>query len=125
MTKPSTTKPLAVLSLLFLSFAFLISFGFLTEAWAICSNKCVTGWNACYKWCLDHNKHVDSAIKCQNNCDDYWNSGKNPQSIGRPNQPNPPPRKVDPGKLKNPPTTVSNPNSPTRPPTEIQERHKK
>ena len=125
MIKPCTAKPLAVLSLATLSFAFLVSFGFLNEAKAICTNKCQTGLTACSNWCLEHNKTGASILKCNAKCDAYWNSGKNPQSIGRPSPPNSPPRKVNPGKLKNPPTTVSNPNSPTPPPPQIRERQKK
>ena len=127
MIKPSTTKPLAVLSLATLSFAFLGSFGFLNEAKAICTNKCQTGLNACSTWCLEHNKTGASILKCNEKCGDYWNSGRNPQSIGRPGPPNPsgPPRKVDPGKLKKPPTTVSNPNAPTQSPVQIRTRQKK
>jgi hypothetical protein len=112
------------LSLAALSFAFLVSFGFFNEAKAICNGKCNAGYVACQKWCTDHNNTLNSQLKCGQRCDDYWLSGKNPQSIGRsdPNQ-SEPPRKVDPGKLKNPPTTVSNPNSP-QPPTQIREKKK-
>lgn len=125
MIKPWTTKPLAVLLLAALSFAFLVSFGFLTEAWAICNNNCFAGFIACLDWCEHHNKTNKSKGICSAKCDAYWDSGKNPQSIGRTNPPGPPRKGVGPVRLKNPPTTVSNPNSPTRPPTEIQERHKK
>jgi hypothetical protein len=77
-------------------------------------------------WCNDpaNNKTTNSIVKCEDKCTAYWESGKNPQSIGR-SDPNPsgPPRKVVPGKLKNPPTTVSNPNSP-QPPLQIREKKK-
>jgi len=111
----------AVILLAALSFAFLVSFGFLTEARAICKNNCFTGFIACLTWCEQHNKTNKSKGICSAKCDAYWDSGKNSQSIGRPN-PNTPPRKVDPGRLKRPPTTVSNPNAPTQPPPQIQER---
>ena len=125
MTKLRIKLP-AVLLLATLSFAFLVSFGFLNEAKAICTNKCQTGYLACLDYCSAHNANFTPGLaKCANRCQKYWDSGKNPQSIGRPGPPNSPPRKVNPGKLKNPPTTVSNPNSPTPPPPQIRERHKK
>ena len=72
---------LPVLSLTVLSIAFLSSFGLTSEAWAICSNKCQTGWNACNAWCSDHNKTSNSLNKCLFKCAAYWDSGKNPQSF--------------------------------------------
>jgi hypothetical protein len=115
----------AALSLAVLSFAFLGSFGLFTEAWAIenCDKVCESGHTKCNIFC-DSNNNIggEKWKKCLAQCDKYWYSGKNPQSIGRPNPPNPPPRKVDPGKLKNPPTTVSNPNAPTKPPAQIRSK---
>jgi len=130
MVKPINSKPLTVLSLATLSFACLVSFGFLTAAWALnnCTGKCVDGEVACMDWCNAHNKTSSSHFKCTAKCEAYWESGKNPQSIGRSGPPNPsgPPRKgVGPVKLKNPPTTVSNPNSPTTPLAQIRTRQKK
>lgn len=92
---------LPVLSLAVLLIAFLSSFGLSSEAWAICSNKCQKGWDACNSWCADHNKTTNSQTKCLLKCAAYWDSGKNPQSIGpsdpsnaRPGQAqvNPPPK---------------------------------
>src|SRR5664279_1500961 len=78
--------PLAVLSAVFLG-----SFG--SDAWAICSNKCQTGWNACNAWCGDHNQTTNSLTKCLFKCAAYYDSGKNPQSmkIGGLNPTTPPP----------------------------------
>jgi hypothetical protein len=92
---------LPILSLAFLLIAFLSSFGLSSEAWAICNNKCQKGWDACNAWCADHNKTTNSQTKCLLKCASYWDSGKNPQSIGpsdpsnaRPGQSqvNPPPK---------------------------------
>jgi hypothetical protein len=121
------TKLPAVLSLVALSFAFLGSFGLFTEAWAIenCNNVCESGHTKCNIFC-DSNNNIggEKWKKCLAQCDKYWYSGKNPQSIGRSDpHPSEPPRKVDPGKLKTPPTTVSNPNSP-QPPLQIREKKK-
>jgi hypothetical protein len=115
MTKLWTTKWPAALSLVALSFAFLVSFGFLTEALAICTNKCATGYHACQTWCTDHNKTFNSQLKCSLACDAYWlDSGKNPQSIGRSDPSNPPP-KAGPVRVENPPTTVGPPAREPRP----------
>jgi hypothetical protein len=114
-----------VFSLAFLSFAFLVSFGVLNEAKAAkCdTNACLTGYGNCLGWCGTHNKTTRSQGICSVKCGDYWQDGK---SLAKdPTKPSGPPRKVDPGRLKNPPTTVSNPNAPTRPPTEIREKQKK
>jgi len=120
----------AVVSLAFLSIAFLGSFGAFTEARAIinCNTVCESGFDKCNKYCDTHNTYGGVKwSKCSLQCINYWHSGNNPQSKGRPNPTNPsgPPNKgVGPVKLKNPPTTVSNPNSP-QPPLQIQERHRK
>ena len=75
--------------LLIVSVVFLGSFG--GEAWAICTNKCQSGWDACNAWCADHNKTTNSQSKCLLKCAAYWDSGKNPQSLtvdpGNPNKP--------------------------------------
>ena len=113
MIKLWTNKLPAALSLAVLSVACLVSFGFFNEAKAICTDKCQTGWLACFNWCHDHNKTPGSRIKCSAKCDDYWDSGRNPQSIGRPDPPSPsgPPRIVTPV----PPTTVGPPAREPRP----------
>ena len=54
----------AVLSLAVLSIAFLGSFGFLNEAKAICTSKCLTGLNACSTWCMAPTKTGASILKC-------------------------------------------------------------
>jgi hypothetical protein len=109
-----TTKRPAVLSLVALSFAFLVSFGFFTEARAICTGTCLSGYLACFDWCNDHNKTLKSRMKCAAQCEAYWNSGKNPQSIGRSDPSNPPP-KTGPVQVENPPTTVGPPAREPRP----------
>jgi len=113
MIKLLMAKRRAVLAQAFLSIALIGSFGFFTEAWAICSNKCLDGWEACSNWCDAHNYRLTSKIKCYNQCAAYWNSGKNPQSIGRSDPPNPsgPPRIATPV----PPTTVGPPAREPRP----------
>jgi hypothetical protein len=113
-----------VLSLAILSIAFVISWGFFNEATAKCStDKCLGGYASCLGWCSAHNKTPKSDGACSVKCGDYWHDGA---SIGRdPTNPSGPPRKVDPGKLKNPPTTVSNPNTPTQSPPQIRERQHK
>ena len=102
MIKPWTTKFPAILSPTFLSIAFLGSFQLFTEAWAIenCNKVCKSGHTKCQLYCDSHNNSGTKWTKCLAQWDKYWYSGKNPQSIGRPNPPNPPPRKVNPGKLK-------------------------
>jgi hypothetical protein len=30
------------------------------------------GWNACVKWCDDHNKTDNSRSTCYKNCEKYW-----------------------------------------------------
>ena len=114
-----------VLSLAVLSIAFLVSFGFLTEAWAKCStDACLTGYGNCLGWCSTHNKTSQSDGACSIKCGDYWRDGRSLQRD--PSNPSGPPRKVvGPGKLKNPPTTVSNPNAPTQSPPQIRERQHK
>jgi hypothetical protein len=114
----------AVLSLAALSFAFLVLFGLLTEAWAACeTSKCVTGWNNCQAWCEANNTSLKKRGICAARCDRYWQDGAS--KVSNPTNPSGPPNKgVGPVKLKNPPTTVSNPNSP-QPPLQIQERRKK
>jgi hypothetical protein len=105
MINPWTTKSPPVLSLVALSFAFLVSFGSLTEALAICSTAaCNDGWGACVNWCESHNRTAKSQGICVDKCDAYWRDGA---SIGRPNPPNPsgPPRIITPV----PPTTVGPP----------------
>jgi hypothetical protein len=114
MIRRWTTKSPAVPSLVVLSFAFLVSFGFFTKAQAICTNQCQIGWLVCFNWCQDHNKTVSSRLKCSAKCDAYWNSGKNPQSIGRSDPSNPPP-KTGPVQVENPPTTVGPPARGPRP----------
>ena len=118
-----TTKSSAVFAKAILSVAFLASLTFVAEARWKCDDTCQRGFQACLDWCNSHNKTDASILKCGAQCNKYWGSGKNPQSIGRPDQTNPP-RKVDPGKLKNPPTTVTNPNAPTQPPAQIREKRK-
>ena len=123
MIKRWMTRWSKVLAHAALASAFVVSFGAFTEAWAICNNKCTTGYHACQDWCTAHNKTFNSQLKCSIRCDDYWLSGKNPQSISVPPHPsNPPDKGVGPGKLKNPPTTVSNPNTPPPPPFQIRSR---
>jgi len=108
--------------LVILSVASLVSFSF--TAWAICTNRCVTGWNDCNAWCDAHcddahcsgtaNAKAASLSKCRNICEAYWNSGKNPQSsqIGL-GDPTNPPQKIGPGRVKNPPTSVGGLPNPT------------
>jgi hypothetical protein len=113
MIKLLMAKRPAVLAQATFSFVFLVLFGFATEAWAICSDRCLAGWQACNVWCEKHNKTANSWGKCVDACDAYWLSGKNPQSIGRPDPANPaPPRKVV-GPV--PPTTVGPPAREPRP----------
>ena len=113
----------AVLSRMVLAIVFLSWFSVFADADTNCTGKCATGHSDCIGWCLFNNRTTKSGEKCQARCDAYWYSGKNPQSIGRSDpHPSGPPRKVDPGKLKNPPTTVSNPNAPTQSPPQIRER---
>lgn len=114
MTKLWTAKRPAILSLTALSFAFLVSSGFLTEAWARCStNKCVNGWAACSLWCDAHNTTNASRGKCQVKCDRYWQDGAS--KVGRPNPTDPTKGTIGPGRLKNPPTTVGRPTRKPRP----------
>lgn len=79
-----------VLPLVVLSVVIFGSLG--SEAWAICTNKCQTGWDACNAWCVDHNKTTNSQSKCLLGCAVYWDSGKNPQALT-----------VDPGNTTKPP----------------------
>jgi hypothetical protein len=86
-----------------LAIVFLGWFSVFADADYVCTGACVIGHSDCYGWCLLHSKQID---KCQLNCDIYWHSGKNPQSIGRPDPTNPKNGTVGPGQLKNPPTTT-------------------
>ena len=74
------TKLAQALSLAILSIAFLVSFSVFVQAAPNCTGACVTGAKACADWCYAHNKTVNSQVKCQIKCDDYWYSGKNPQN---------------------------------------------
>ena len=75
---------------LLVAIAFLGMFGG-EAAWALCTKKCQTGWDACNNWCADHNKTTNSQSKCLLKCAAYWDSGRNPQSLtidpGNPNKP--------------------------------------
>lgn len=118
MIKPCITKLPVVLSLVALSFVFLVSFGAFTEAWAIwkCDSVCTDGHHKCVKFCNDHNIWGSKKYwKCAAQCDKYWYSGDNPQSIGRPNPP--PPCTGIRCTLRNPhpPTTVGRPTRKPRP----------
>ena len=84
-----------------IAIAFVALSGVCNEAKAICTNKCQKGWDACNAWCAEHNKTTASQTKCALKCAAYWDSGKNPQSIGPsdpsnarsgPAQVNPPPK---------------------------------
>jgi hypothetical protein len=101
-----------VFSLAILSVVFLGSFGLFSEAWAICTNQCVTGYGNCLNWCVAHNKTVNSRGKCEDQCHTYWVLGNNPQSIGR-GDPTNPTKKPGPVQVK-PPTTVSPPTTPPK-----------
>jgi hypothetical protein len=94
MTNPWAKVPLIAIAFMALS-------GVCNEAKAICTNKCQTGWTACLDWCSAHNKTRPKIAKCAMQCEKYWNSGANPQSIGPadprkhpsgPAQVNPPPK---------------------------------
>ena len=114
MMKLWPTKRPAVLSLATLSFAFLVSSGFLTDAWALCNtHKCVSGMSACIDWCFDHNKTIKSQKSCYAKCDTYWVNGAS--KVGRPDPTNPTKGTIGPGRLKNPPTTVGPPTRKPRP----------
>jgi hypothetical protein len=122
MTKFQIKLPVAVSVL---TIVLVVSIGFFNEAKAKCTNKCQTGYLACLNWCSANNGNFTPGLgRCSIGCQKYWDSGKNPQSIGRSDPSYHPPRKVGPGKLKNPPTTVSNPNAPTKPPAQIREKKK-
>jgi hypothetical protein len=102
-----------------LSIAFLVSFGLITEAKALCNTEtCFNGYIACLAWCEGHNKTNHSRGVCSVKCGDYWHDGA---SLTHGNLPNPsgPPRDVGPGRLKDPPTTVSDPATPRRPVTPV------
>jgi hypothetical protein len=102
-----------------LSIACLVSFGFITEAKALCnSDSCFNGYIACLAWCEGHNKTNHSKGVCSVKCGDYWHDGA---SLTHANPPNPsgPPRVIGPGRLKDPPTTVSDPTPPRRPVTTV------
>ena len=78
MTKLRIKLP-AVLLLATLSFAFLVSFGFLNEAKAICTNKCQTGYLACLDYCSAHNANFTPGLaKCANRCQKYSGFRKKP-----------------------------------------------
>jgi hypothetical protein len=99
-----TMKTLGIKSLAALVCISLGSLVVSTDAWAICSNKCQTGWDTCNTWCADHNKKTSSLNACLFRCANYWDSGKNPQSLTvDPSTPTPPPNYV-PGHVT-PPTT--------------------
>jgi hypothetical protein len=98
-----------------LSIAFLGSLSCIAEALPKCNDVCIRGFNACLDWCNAHNKTDASNLKCGAQCNKYWLSGKNPQSIGRPDPVNPTTGITPPG-LKNPPTTVSDPTPPSHRP---------
>jgi hypothetical protein len=102
---------LVVLSLAVLTVAFVVPWSS-TQADINCTGKCITGYNACIDWCNKHNKTDKSQLECSLKCDDYWHSGKNPQSIGR-GDPTNPPQKIGPGRVKNPPTSVGGLPNPT------------
>jgi len=108
-----------------LAIVFLGWFSVFADADINCNQTCRAGHSDCIGWCLLNNRTTKSADKCSAKCDAYWYSGKNPQSIGRPDRTNPTHGIVGPVRLKNPPTTVSNPNSPTQPPPQIRTRQKK
>jgi hypothetical protein len=124
MTKSQMKLPV-VFSLAVLSFAFLVSFGFLTDAWAIwkCDSVCLDGFDACRDWCAK-NRTGDAKVRCNLQCQHYWLSGKNPQSIGRPPPPPPPPpcegihctlRNPHPPTTVGPPTRKPRPVKPVKP----------
>jgi hypothetical protein len=103
-----------LLSAAILAIAFLVSFGFFTEAKAICnSTACLNGYTSCLLWCENHNKTNHSKGVCSVNCGDYWHDGASLEH-GNPSNPSGPPRYVGPGRVKNPPTTVSNPTPPSQ-----------
>jgi hypothetical protein len=118
MTKSRIRLPVA-LSLTVLSISFLVLFSF-TEAWADCTNACVTGSNACLQWCQANNTTTKSRTKCEDKCDAYWQSGKNPQSMRR-GDPTNPPKYIGPGQVK-PPTANRKPD-PSPPPELRSKRH--
>jgi hypothetical protein len=99
-----------------LAIVFLSWFSVFADADTNCTGKCASGHSDCIGWCLLNNRTTKSGEKCQAQCDAYWYSGKNPQSIGRPNPTNPTNGTVGPGRLKNPPTTVSDPTPPSHGP---------
>jgi hypothetical protein len=104
----------AIFSLAVLSVVFLGSFGFFSDAWAICTNKCESGYNACLAFCDSRNITGSKKwFKCGMQCDKYWIlSGTNPQSIGR-GDPTNPTKKPGPVQVK-PPTAVSPPTTPPK-----------
>ena len=54
----------------------------ISEAQALCNNKCATGHANCENWCSSHYKSVTNGyVKCILQCDKYWLSGDNPQSL--------------------------------------------
>jgi hypothetical protein len=107
----------AALSMVVLSIPLLVSFNGPAEAiMNNCSGACLTGMLACLDWCDAHNRTSHNIAVCKYKCDVYWNSGKNPQSIGRSDPSNPPP-KPGPGREEDPPTTVG---PPTRKPRPVQ-----
>lgn len=77
-------------------------FSAVSQAQAICTNKCDLGWAACDAWCGAHNKTSKSENACHRRCERYWNSGANPQSIG-PADPATQPGSSSPGRVKTQP----------------------
>lgn len=115
MTKQWPTKLRTVLVLAVLTVAFFAPFGFFSDAWADinCNSVCEAGHLKCQEYCDSHNTISGAKWhKCLNQCDRYWYSGKNPQSIGH-GDPTNPPKRVGPGQVK-PPTTVKPPRTPPR-----------